>query len=64
MCAGNGKKWQENAWKMHIFRQIAIQRALDWKSVQNMGYIESLQFACIDAQFIKILEMCGKAVHK
>jgi hypothetical protein len=64
MCAGNGKKWQENGRKMHIFRQNCLRRALDWKCVQNMGYIESLQFACKYVQNIEILEMCGKAVHK
>jgi hypothetical protein len=50
----------ENA---HILAKLSS-NMLDWKCVQNMGYIESLQFACKYVQLIKILEMCGKAVQK
>jgi hypothetical protein len=58
--ARNGKKMPG---KCTCLGKIAIQHALDWKSV-HVGYIESLQFACKYVHFIKILEMCGKAVHK
>jgi hypothetical protein len=44
------------------FGKMAIRRALDWKSVQNIRYIESLHFACKNVHFI--LWRCGKAVHK
>jgi hypothetical protein len=41
--ARNGKKM---AGKCTYFSKIAIPRASDWKSAQNMEYIESLTFAC------------------